>query len=109
MEISKKIIIEKMLQLYGYVDLVATGNSMEPILHSGDTVRVYYSKTSYHIDDMIAYWSNDYDKIIIHRIVATTNKAVFTKGDNNKEIDEVVSFDKIIGKCELSNTGIKFT
>ena len=76
--------------------LKAEGNSMLPVLHSGDVV--FYRKTSLKgikVNDLVLIKKNN--KLFTHRVIY---KAVFliTKGDNNPESDGKIYPRQIIGK-----------
>ncbi len=67
-----------------YVD--TDGISMEPRFHSGDLVLVR-SQSSYRVGQIVAYKSNVFHTIVLHRIIARDGSRYVFKGDNNNFVD----------------------
>lgn len=101
MSFNLKEIISFYLNHYGYVDLIAHGESMFPTIKDGDQVRII-PQENYNENDIIAFW-NSHNKIVIHRIIITKKNKFFTKGDNNKEFDKIVSKKDILGLALKNN------
>lgn len=87
--------------------LCINGDSMAPVIKSGDHVRVIpYKKNSLKIGDIIVY-KKFYDHLTVHRIqnIITMSSTRFycqTKGDNNIEADSYKVFNhEIIGTVNL--------
>ena len=76
------------------------GESMEPVLHDGDSVRAV--KGIYLPGEILAFLTGDH--ITIHRMVGwwfTEGRWVYlTKGDNQKGMDGFVSPDRVLGKVK---------
>jgi len=79
------------------VPLKAIGDSMLPVLHSGDLV--YYSAVPFlklQINDLVV--CKHAKIILIHRVIYRTAKYLLTKGDNNLNCDERVFARQVIGR-----------
>ncbi len=81
-----------------------TSESMEPRLKKNDVivVRKGYSNDKFKVGNIITFKRDD-GEIITHRIkkiiLSDGQNAYITQGDNNeKEDEEIVTYDKIIGK-----------
>lgn len=89
--------------------LKTVGNSMLPILKSGDIV--YIKKTNLEniqVNDFIIIKRDT--KYITHRLIYKSKSYVVTKGDNNLKADGRVPRKNIIGKLEKVQRGkIEFT
>ena len=73
--------------LGGHTSYVVTdGVSMEPRFHSGDLVLVR-SQSSYRVGQIVAYRSNVFHTIVLHRIIARDGSRYVFKGDNNNFVD----------------------
>lgn len=87
--------------LGGNTDYISVyGESMVPTMENG-ALAVLKQDTNYEISDIVAYRFTELgvNKIIIHRIIATTEDSFILKGDNNRSKDpEPVKTDQIIGK-----------
>ena len=75
----------------------AKGNSMYPILQSGD--RVEYIQTPFsniRLNDIVIVYSN---KIFVtHRVIYKTSTTCITRGDNNRASDGEIKKERILGK-----------
>lgn len=83
--------------------LKAEGNSMLPILRSGDVV--YYRKTSFNeikVNDLVLIKKNK--KLFTHRIIYK-NHFLVTKGDNNPKSDGKIYPEQIISKLHQVKRG----
>jgi signal peptidase I len=81
-----------------FASVTTHGNSMEPRIHQGDLVLVRESPT-YEVGDSTAYWSDELDTVVLHRIVAVEDGRYTFQGDNNSWLDpETPTEDKLIGK-----------
>jgi len=91
--------------------VIATGSSMEPLIHHGDLL-VLKRASSYQVGDIVGYKpflpagvSSDYRlPLIVHRIVDVDKRGWFvTKGDNFDRKDPyAVKEDLIVGKFWFS-------
>lgn len=91
-----KKVIERVLKRNKFL-LKATGNSMFPILQSGDIVG--YKKTSFskcRVNDIILAKKNG--KMFTHRVIYKSVERLITKGDNNSISDGKVYPQQIMGK-----------
>jgi len=74
-------------QLGGRTSYAVTfGISMEPHFHHGDLV-VLRRQSSYSVGEVVAYYSHDLRKNVLHRIIAVHNGRYTFKGDNNNFVD----------------------
>jgi signal peptidase I len=86
-----------------YVD--TDGISMEPHFHAGDLVLVR-RQSSYHVGEIVAYRSNVFHTIVLHRIVARDGAAYVFRGDNNNFVDfEHPAAGQLIGALWLHIPG----
>ena len=76
------------------------GNSMTPVLKTGDTLRVVpYQHRKIRVGDVAAFRSPYGGTVIAHRVVSIDPRGVKTKGDNNLAIDDwVLDPHEIIGR-----------
>lgn len=79
---------------YGYCAIIS--DSMESEISIGDLV-IIKKCDNYIIGDIVTYRIDD--KLITHRIINKEEGFVFTKGDNNRYIDEKVNINFVEGKC----------
>jgi signal peptidase I len=78
--------------------VIITGNSMEPLYHTGDLVIARASKV-YSVGDLVAYRDPDLSRFIIHRIISQTFGHFVLKGDHNTWFDSYQpSAQEILGK-----------
>ena len=80
---------------FGYGAAVVLSGSMEPVLSVGDLIIVREAE-SYQKNDIVVF--QDKDSLVVHRIVATDDKTVTTRGDANQVADEPVSISAVKGK-----------
>jgi signal peptidase I len=74
-------------QLGGRTSYAVTfGISMEPHFHHGDLV-VLRRHSSYSVGEVVAYYSHDLRKNVLHRIIAIHGDRYTFKGDNNDFVD----------------------
>jgi signal peptidase I len=66
--------------------VVTDGVSMEPRFHAGDLVLVR-SQSNYRVGQIVAYHSNVFHTIVLHRIIARDGNRYVFKGDNNNFVD----------------------
>lgn len=77
------------------------GDSMFPMIQSGDIITINASKMEYSVGDIVVFYLKESDgiKLIAHRIIHIfDNKFIITKGDNNFIADKPIRIKKIIGK-----------
>ena len=78
---------------------VGIGTSMYPHIENGDIMLILEKDSpgfSVSVGDIVVYEMEE--KIVAHRVVVITNSKYHVKGDNNDEIDRVLTMDEIIGK-----------
>jgi signal peptidase I len=94
-------------QLGGSVTYVTThGNSMEPNIHHGDLALVRPAD-SYEVGDVVAYHSDDLDRIVLHRIIRTDGEHFVMQGDNNDWVDnEQPTQSDLVGELWLQAPGL---
>ncbi|HEY8406679.1 MAG TPA: signal peptidase I [Gaiellaceae bacterium] len=74
-------------QLGGKTSYAVTfGISMEPHFHHGDLV-VLRRRSTYSVGEVVAYYSHDLRKNVLHRIIAIHDDRYTFKGDNNNFVD----------------------
>jgi signal peptidase I len=66
--------------------VVTDGVSMEPRFHSGDLALVR-GQSSYRVGQIVAYHSNAFHTVVLHRIVGRAGARYVFKGDNNNFLD----------------------
>ena len=76
----------------------AEGNSMSPLLHSGDRVEyIQVPFSSLQLNDIILIYENK--TLVTHRIIYKTNKTCITRGDNNSAADKTIQKDRVLAKA----------
>lgn len=81
--------------------VVTSGNSMEPMFHTGDLVIVRRAGT-YHVGDVVAYHSAELHTVVIHRIAGLDGDRYIFRGDNNDFFDNYhPSRGELIGRQAL--------
>ncbi|GEM_PF-2833822 len=74
------------------------GFSMFPTLQPGDEV-IDLNHGVFHVGDVVAFCAED--RYFLHRIVKIENKKIFTKGDNNTDMDPLpIKESDIMGRVE---------
>ncbi|HME04150.1 MAG TPA: signal peptidase I [Solirubrobacteraceae bacterium] len=66
--------------------VVTEGVSMEPRFHTGD-LAIVRGQSSYHVGEIVAYHSDAFHTIVLHRIIAVDGGRYVFKGDNNNFTD----------------------
>lgn len=66
--------------------VVTDGISMEPLFHTGDLALVR-SESNYRVGQVVAYHSNVFHTVVLHRIIAVDGDRYVFKGDNNNFVD----------------------
>jgi len=85
---------------------VHAGVSMLPTLRPGYLVYVRPAKENLSPGDVIVFMRASDDCCFTHRVVAITERGLFTQGDNNLEPDTLqVSWEQIVGKVETMEVG----
>jgi signal peptidase I len=85
--------------------VVTDGISMEPRFHTGDLALVR-SQSHYEIGQIVAYHSDAFHTIVLHRIVGRTGNRYIFKGDNNNFRDfEHPARSQLIGSLWLHIPG----
>jgi len=75
------------------------GNSMAPILKTGDILKIVAHENEIRVGDVAAFRSPRCGTLIVHRVVSADQQGVRTKGDNNPAIDDwVLQPNEIIGR-----------
>jgi nickel-type superoxide dismutase maturation protease len=91
-----------LLKLLPYQVFTIQGKSMEPTLKEGTTLVVKKTK-KVKLQDIIALYHPQDQRIIVKRLVRITNTGYFVKGDNSDSSTDsrnfgVVNKERIIGK-----------
>lgn len=88
-----------------YFPIESEGNSMIPVIRSGDAV--YFKKVNnnnFRADDIVLI--NKRDKLFTHRIIYKNKNFIVAKGDNNYQSDGIIYPKQIIGRvCNLKRKG----
>ncbi len=85
--------------------VVTDGISMEPRFHSGDLALVR-SQSRYSVGEIVAYHSNAFHTIVLHRIIGRHGAQYLFKGDNNNFVDfEHPTANQLIGSLWLHIPG----
>ncbi len=66
--------------------VVTEGVSMEPRFHTGD-LAIVRGESTYHVGEIVAYHSNAFHTIVLHRIIGLDGARYVFKGDNNNFTD----------------------
>ncbi len=86
--------------------VVTDGISMEPRFHAGDLVLVR-AQSSYRVGEIVAYHSNAFHTVVLHRIVGRAGGRFIFKGDNNNFVDfEHPERSQLIGALWLHLPGL---
>ena len=81
--------------------VMITGNSMEPVYHTGDLV-IVRNADLYSVGDIVTYWDPLLGRYVIHRIISQTLDRFILKGDHNTWFDSYQpTTQEIIGKAWL--------
>ena len=81
----------------GYsVDVQVNGDSMTPCLFSGDKVAIC-SETSYEIGDIVVFYYDWTNTVVIHRVIKIFSDLYWCRGDHSKDIQKVPKND-IMGR-----------
>jgi signal peptidase I len=76
----------------------ASGHSMSPFIHSGDTITVEPITKGIHEGDVVAYTNPDNYRLGVHRVVQKVNGKYLIKGDHSPEADGLFTADDILGR-----------
>ncbi len=92
--------------LGGPVEILTTrGNSMEPLFHEGDFVVIRRDPTP-EVGEILAYYSEQIDSVVLHRAVDIEDGRFVLKGDNNDWLDpELIAPGDVIGAYWLHVPG----
>lgn len=86
--------------------VIVSGNSMEPVFHSGDLV-VVRKTDSYQVGDVVSYRDAQMEAYVFHRIIGTEQDRFIVKGDNNSWVDQSQPTEaEIIGKLWIHLPGM---
>jgi len=86
--------------------IVTHGVSMQPRFHSGDLVLVR-SQSSYRVGEIVAYHSNVFHTVVLHRIIGRVGDRYVFKGDNNNFVDfEHPAASQLMGAVWLHVAGV---
>jgi signal peptidase len=87
----------KVAYFLGYTAFVVKGDSMLPVLKTGNMI-ILKKEKNYQKDDIVTFINNQ-KQVVTHRIIEETDKGYRTKGDNNKfEDTEIINNNVIYGK-----------
>jgi signal peptidase I len=84
------------------ITLKVSGKSMRPLIEEGDTIHVErFDPRALSIGDIITFKRNDF--YLTHRVLWVRKKGnrirLITKGDNEIDVDPLVSSNHIVGKA----------
>jgi signal peptidase I len=86
--------------------VVTDGVSMEPRFHAGDLVLVR-AQSNYRVGEIVAYHSNAFHTVVLHRIIGRAGTRYIFKGDNNNFVDfEHPARSQLIGALWLHLPGL---
>jgi signal peptidase I len=86
--------------------VVTEGISMEPRFHTGD-LAVVRSQSSYHVGEIVAYYSKAFHTVVLHRIIGRAGAHYVFKGDNNSFVDfEHPAASQLIGAVWMHIPGV---
>ncbi len=89
--------------------VVTEGVSMRPRFHTGD-LAVVRSQNSYHVGEIVAYYSKAFHTVVLHRIIGRAGARYVFKGDNNNFVDfEHPAASQLIGALWLHIPGVGAT
>ena len=75
------------------------GNSMKPSILDHDIVLIEPILSSYiKKNDIIAFWRQATEIIVIHRVIKIDENYIITKGDNLKNNDGKIKLELILGR-----------
>lgn len=97
MDINRALLMmtSRIIERVGKATFTLVGNSMYPLIKSGETVTIYkYNYEKLEVGDVIAYRQFEYH-ITVHRISSImhddSEMLLKTKGDNNKNEDSYLT------------------
>lgn len=100
-------VIEEILLSGGKVKILASGRSMEPVIHDGlDTVVLKKVKKPLEKNDIVLFKRNN-GALVLHRIIAVNGNTLTLRGDS-QWTTETVDVSKVIGILDSieRNSGI---
>lgn len=91
----------------GSLRFCASGASMWPFIRNGDIITLMPSrKKNLENGDIVAFVSDNNNKLTIHRIIAKRDNSYLIKGDNTSSPDGWVQNEKILGVvAEIEHNG----
>lgn len=98
--------IEKSLRTSGVYTTTTQGDSMYPMLQTGDKVIITSSKGPYQKYDVVVYRRGDH--FTMHRIVKVTKNGYIICGDNRTGLEKDIKDEDIIGKLLGFYKGTEF-
>lgn len=93
-------LIKRQIEIKGELVIAIDGESMFPFIKNGDFVRIKRLSTI-SIGQIVLFYTNDIfgnAKFVLHRIVKTDCRKIWTKGDNSDKIDEYIYVENILGE-----------
>ncbi len=98
---------ERLPSAFGYSSSLVASGSMEPTLSTGDMV-ICRAQESYALDDVIAYYDEEEEVFILHRIIGSGEDGWITQGDFNPVPDPLpVKKEQIQGKVVYTLPNMK--
>lgn len=76
-------------------NITVKGNSMFPLIKSGEKVRLV-EKKDYRIGDIVVFYYSETEKLVVHRVVLKYGGNLYCKGDNSFALEKISESD-IIG------------
>ena len=101
---ARRLVGNQMPMPFGYGAAVVLSGSMEPEFSQGDLILVK-EETSYETRDIVVY--QQYDSLVVHRIISMDGDVVITQGDANNAPDEPITTADIKGRvlCWIPGAG----
>ena len=81
--------------------VVTNGTSMQPMFSAGD-LAVLRSAGDYDVGDVVAYRSEELNRVVMHRVLTEADGVYTFQGDNNDFVDpDEVAADDVLGRLAL--------
>lgn len=92
---ASNLVGDQMPMPFGYGAAVVLSGSMEPELSVDDMILVH-DTGDYAVGDIVVYQSHG--SLVVHRVVATDNATLTTRGDANNTDDEPIELTAVKGE-----------
>ena len=81
---------------------VVASSSMEPVLNPGDKIEIEPVDPKEIKIGQIIVFRNEFDKLIVHRVIEKKGYMLITAGDNLRKYDDPVHVNDVAGKVKNS-------